>query len=172
MSFQTIFARKDFSTVMAFLWTFRPLCLLLVYIFSVLTQVARICGFIWADITFSECFWLCHSTIVLSHMIVVIWLSNKSLITLLTCERSFVMCSKLVNSKESSSSKHFPHSLQRKSTILSRYFQSTDQNRVNFQDSLSLYTPIWYNTKPIILMLWLTKFKFATKCKNRWPPEV
>ena len=99
MSIQIIFARKSFSAVMAFLQIIVPLWLLFVNIFSVFLQVGWICGFIWADITFSECFCLCHSTIVLSHMIAVSCLSNKSLFTLLTCKRFFVMCSYLVYSK-------------------------------------------------------------------------
>ena len=55
---------------MAFLQIIVPLCLLFVNIFSVFLQVGWICGFIWADITFSGCFWLCHSIGVLSHVIV------------------------------------------------------------------------------------------------------
>ena len=66
-----LFARKSFSAVMAFLWIIVPIWLLFVNIFSVFLQVGWICGFIWADITFSECFWLCHSIGVLSHVIVV-----------------------------------------------------------------------------------------------------
>ena len=99
MSIQIIFARKSFSAVMAFLQIVVPLWLLFVNIFSVFLQVGWICGFIWADITFSGCFWLCHSIGVLSHVIVVSWLSNWSLSTLLTCERSFVMSSNLVYCK-------------------------------------------------------------------------
>ena len=56
---------------MAFLQIVVPLWLLFVNIFSVFLQVGWICGFIWADITFSGCFWLCHSIGVLSHVIVV-----------------------------------------------------------------------------------------------------
>ena len=99
MSIQIIFARKSFSAVMAFLQIIVPLWLLFVNIFSVFLQVGWICGFIWADITFSGCFWLCHSIGVLSHVIVVSWLSKWSFSTLLTCERSFVMSSNLVYCK-------------------------------------------------------------------------
>ena len=55
----------------------------------------------------SECFWLCHSIGVLSHVIVVSWLSNWSLSTLLTCERSFVISSNLVYCKVDSLFKTF-----------------------------------------------------------------